>query len=188
MSSTPKKPVDHEVSGTIEKVTVITRRVNGVTKHSNQVIIKTVTGERVTMYCSDLILESALASARYEVTNGNLRALSRKGNAVTVGYDFNAKGSKYIDGNGKEQVRNDDSNSLRYMNIDDLLLEHRDAEFGKAEKTQVEKALELKMLAKNASPLSVLRSSSVITPEAEPETENIVNDEAVAVLAQGKGK
>ncbi len=182
------KPVDHEVSGTIEKVTVITRRVGNVTKRSNQVIIITTTGERVVGYCSDLILESALESARYPSDNAHLRALSRRGNAVTIGYDFNAKGTTYLDANGKEQVRKDDSNSIRYMNLDELVEENT----GTIEKIEIAVAVkqaEMKAQAKGAgSTLALLRSKNVVQPEIEPESENAVNDAAADVLNKGKVK
>lgn len=185
------KPVDHEVSGTIEKVTVITRRVGNVTKRSNQVIIMTTTGEKVVGYCSDLILESALESARYPSDNAHLRALSRRGNAVTIGYDFNAKGTTYLDANGKEQVRKDDSNSIRYMNLDELVEENT----GTIEKIEIAVAVkqaEMKAQAKGAgSTLALLRSRNAATPEPEqqPETaEHEMNEAATEALHRGKGK
>ena len=187
MSNT-KKPVDHEVSGTIEKITVITRRVGNVTKRSNQVVVRTESNEQVVAYCSDLVLTSALEAARHEADNTHLRALSRKGNLVTIGYDFNAAGSKYLDGNGKEQVRDKDSNSLRYMNVDDLLVENIDANVS----TKLAQAdAYAKHLAKMenstkgaASSLGILRKSAVV--EAEPETEQEVNEEAKNVLEKGR--
>lgn len=165
-SMSDNKKVYTQVSGTVKS---IVRLVNG----SNIVTLS----NGFVGYCSDLILKSALKAARYDDDNVHLRALSASGNQVLLGYESNVAGSTYLDKDGNTQTRKQDSNSIGYINIEELLAEN-------VENTTSMKGAIANAVGKNLAELfgkqfsegnapvsSLLRKSNEPIAAVEPETE-----------------